>query len=90
MLSHFRDGFSRPPLGGIDDGTGGFAQSGDAALFGNDGEQRLHGLEKLWPLCACKGPQRCRQFFKLMLFRANRTYSQASCAASVSSSKSAG
>ncbi len=57
--------FSRPPLGGIDDGTGGLAQSGRAALLGNDREQRLYGLEKLWPLGACKGPQRCRQFFKL-------------------------
>jgi len=38
---------SRPPLGGIDDGAGGFAQRRDAALLGNDGEQRLYGLEKL-------------------------------------------
>jgi len=54
----------RPPPGGIDDGAGGFAQSGHAALRGYDGEQRLDGLEKLWPLGACKDPQRCRQFFK--------------------------
>jgi hypothetical protein len=56
----------RPPLGGIDNGVGGFAQRRDAALLGNNGEQRLrYGLEKLWPLGACKGPQCCRQFFKL-------------------------
>ncbi len=41
---------SRPPLGGIDDG--GFAQDGHAALSGNDGEQGLYGVEKLWPLGA--------------------------------------
>jgi hypothetical protein len=56
---------SRPPLGSIDDGAGGFAQRGRAALCGNDGEQCLYGLEKFWPLGACKGSQRCRQFFKL-------------------------
>jgi hypothetical protein len=45
---------SRPPLGGIDDGAGGFAQGGHAALFGNDVEQWLrNGLEKLWPLGTC-------------------------------------
>jgi len=44
---------SRPPLGGIDDGAGSFAQDGRAALLGNDGEQRLNGLEKLWPFGAC-------------------------------------
>ena len=33
------------------------------ALRGNDGEQHLYGLEKLWPLGARKGPQRCRQLF---------------------------
>jgi len=44
---------SRPPLGGIDDGAGGFAQSGYAVCrLGNDGEQRLYGLEKLWPFGA--------------------------------------
>lgn len=60
---------SRPPLGGIDDGAGGFAQDPPVrVLFGNDGEQRLYGLEKLWSLGACKGPQRCRQFFKLRSF----------------------
>ncbi|KAA0227857.1 hypothetical protein EDS67_14935 [candidate division KSB1 bacterium] len=78
--------FSRPPLGGIDYGAGGFAQRRDAALRGNDGEQRftrgikpsnsdeypghnlsngVNGLEKLWSPGARKGPQRCRQFFKL-------------------------
>jgi hypothetical protein len=56
---------SRPPFGGIDDGAGGFAQHGRATLFGNDGEQRLDGLEKLRPLGACKGSQTRRQFFKL-------------------------
>jgi len=60
----------RPPLGGIDDGAGAFAQDPPmrVALRGNDGEQRLYGLEKLWPPGACKGPQRCRQFFKLGSF----------------------
>jgi len=52
----------RPPLGGIAAGAGGFAQDGPAlrVLLGNDGQQRLYGLEKLWPLGARKGPQRCR------------------------------
>jgi hypothetical protein len=45
--------FLRPPLAGIDDGAGGFTQDGHTALRGNDREQRLHGLEKLWPLGAC-------------------------------------
>lgn len=31
---------SRPPVGGIADGTGGFAQGGRAALRGNDGKRR--------------------------------------------------
>ncbi|MGH7492569.1 MAG: hypothetical protein ACREOO_09250 [bacterium] len=56
---------SRPPLGGIDDGTSSFAQHLDTALFGNDREQGMYGLEKLWPLGACKGQQHCRQFYKL-------------------------
>jgi hypothetical protein len=44
---------SRPPLGGIDDGVGGFAQDPPVrVLRGNDGEQRLYDLEKLWPLGA--------------------------------------
>ena len=38
---------SRPPLGGIDDGAGGFAQRRGAALLGDDREQRLDALEKL-------------------------------------------
>jgi hypothetical protein len=54
----------RPPLSGIDDGAGGFAQGWFSALFGNDGEQRLYGLEKLWPLGACKGSKSYRLFFK--------------------------
>jgi hypothetical protein len=43
----------RPPLGGIADGAGGFAQDERAALFGNDGEQRLTPLDKaiLWDEC---------------------------------------
>lgn len=55
----------RPPLGRIDDGTGGFAQGWRAALLGNDWEQSLNGLERLRLLDAYKGPQPCRQFFKL-------------------------
>jgi len=59
---------SRPPLGGIDNGAGGFAQGWHTALLGNDREQHLHSLEKLWPLGACKGTQSCRQFFELSSF----------------------
>ncbi|MCL4704358.1 hypothetical protein KJ068_04305 [bacterium] len=38
--------YLRPPLGGINDGAGGFVQDRLAALLGNDGEQRFTPWDK--------------------------------------------
>jgi hypothetical protein len=40
--------FSRPPLGGIDDGTSGFAQGGGVVLFGNE---EGSGFAMAWRSC---------------------------------------